>query len=451
MLGKLLKPTIEELVQERDFRTLKEELSELPEADVADLMEDLEEESQMSVLFRLLPKDKAADVFEHLEFDYQQKLLASLSREKVQSILEEMSVDDRTAFLDEVPTEVASQLISLLPSEDRALAQKILNYPEDSVGRLITPDYISLNEKSTVEDALGKIRRFGKDVETVYACYVIGPGRKLLGYVSLRRLVTSPLDARIEDMMERNCVSVHTDTPQEEAVETLRHYDLIAIPVVDSQDAMVGIVTFDDLMDVAQEEFDEDMDLMAAVLPQSTDMDFLQERIMSTVWRRVPWLVILLLVEAVAVFILASYDARLEEAIALSFFIPALIATGGNTGTQSASMVIRALAVGEVSPGDIWRIISRALVTGLLLSAILGIVMYGLAQVIQGDPAIGLCVGTGLAVVVLMANFAGSLLPIVLKRMGFDPALMSSPFIATIVDILGLVIYFEISFFILGK
>lgn len=447
MLGKLLFPTIEELIRERDFRSLKEHLSTLQAADIADIIEDLHE-SHLTVLFRLLPKEKATEVFEYLDRGQQQELLESLSREQVKGILEEMSVDDRTALLDEVPPEVAVQLLELLPPEERALARSILNYPEGSVGRLITPDYVSLSEDMTVREALDKIRLFGRDLETVYACYVIGKHRKLLGFISLRKLVTSPLEARIGDLYERNFVQLHTDTPQAEAVEMLRRYDLIALPVVDSEGAMVGIVTFDDLMDVAEEEFREDMDRMAAVVPGS-DEHFLEEPILSTVWRRVPWLMALLVVQALAVTVLAGYNSLLDKFIAIAFFVPALVATGGNTGTQSASMVIRALATGEVSMRDIGRIFLRAVLGGLVLATVLGVCGFVLAMVVKGDPVIGLCVAAGMATVVIMSNLAGSLLPLLLKRAGLDPALMSAPFISTIVDVLGLIIYLQISSFIL--
>lgn len=448
MLGKLLFPTIEELIRERDFRSLKEQLSQLPAADIADILEDLHE-SQLSVLFRLLPKEQATDVFEHLDVEQQQHLLTSLSREKVKAILEEMSVDDRTQLLEELPPEVASQLLELLSHEDRALALSLLNYPEDSVGRLVTTEYVALGEKLTVGEALDKIRRFGKDLETVYACYVIGHRRKLLGIISLRKLVTSPLDASIEELYERNFVYLKTDTPSEEAVELLRRYDLIALPVLDSEGNMIGIVTFDDLMDVAEEEFREDMDRMAAVVPGSTD-EFLEEPILSNVWRRSPWLMGLLVVQAVAVTVLAYYDALLEQYIALAFFLPALVATGGNTGTQAATMVIRALATGEVGFRDLWAITWRSSIAGLILAVVLGICGFLLAIVVNRDPVIGLCVCAGMATVVMLSNLAGSLLPLLLKRMGLDPALMSGPFIATIVDVTGLLIYLQISTMILA-
>lgn len=444
MLGKLLAPTIEEFIREHDYATLKVELADLDAIDLADLIQDVEGSHTM-VIFRLLSKEKAADVFEYLDIDHQKELLRSLSKESVKHILEEMSVDDRTALLDELPPQVASQLIELLSHEDRQLAQTILNFPEDSVGRLITPDYVSLSADMTAAQALEKIRLFGQDKETVYACYVIGEKRRLLGVVSLRRLVTSPLDAKVADLQVENFVSLTSGTEQEEAVDVFRRYDLIALPVLDSEGNMLGIVTFDDIMDVAEEEFREDMDRMAAVVPGAVDKGYLDEHVLSSVRRRVPWLVALLLVEGVAVLILTRYDGLLDLHIALSFFLPALIATGGNTGTQSASMVIRAIATGEVVLKDIWRIASRAVVGGLVLAVLLGLFAFLMAMAIRRDSAIGLCVALGLAAVVIMSNIAGSVLPLILKRAGLDPALMSSPFISTLVDIFGLVIYMEIS------
>lgn len=445
MLGKLIAPTIAELVRDKDFRSLKEDLAGLPSADLADIIADLEDDL-VSVVFRLLSKEQATEVFEYLDVEHQQLLLRSLSDEWIAHLLSEMSVDDRTTLLDELPPEVAAPLLELLPEEDRALARTILNYPEDTVGRLITPDYVEVTPGLTVSEALDRIREFGKDKETVYACYVIGEHRKLLGFVSLRKLVTSPLDARIDDLYQRNFVSLETDTPAEEAVEIIRRYDLIALPVLDKGGNMVGIVTVDDLMDVAEEEFREDMELMAAVVPGG-DRPFLEEPVLSSVWRRLPWLLALLLVEGLAVFLLARYNILLEEHIALSFFLPALIATGGNTGTQGASMVIRALAVGEVGFAQLARVILRSIRGGLLLALMLGAAGFVMATVIKSDLdiRIALCVSLGLAAVVIMANIAGSVFPLLLKRVGLDPALMSSPFISTIVDILGLVIYMEIS------
>ncbi len=445
MLGKLIAPTIAELVRDKDFRSLKEDLAGLPSADLADIIADLEDDL-VSVVFRLLSKEQATEVFEYLDVEHQHLLLRSLSDEWIAHLLSEMSVDDRTTLLDELPPEVAAQLLEVLPEEDRALARAILNYPEDTVGRLITPDYVEVTPELTVSEALDRIREFGKDKETVYACYVIGEHRKLLGFVSLRKLVTSPLQARIDDLYQRNFVSLETGTPAEEAVEIIRRYDLIALPVLDKGGNMVGIVTVDDLMDVAEEEFREDMELMAAVVPGG-DQPFLEEPVLSSVWRRLPWLLALLLVEGLAVFLLARYNILLEEHIALSFFLPALIATGGNTGTQGASMVIRALAVGEVGFAQLARVILRSVRGGLLLALMLGAAGFVMATVIKSDLdiRIALCVSLGLAAVVIMANIAGSVFPLLLKRVGLDPALMSSPFISTIVDILGLVIYMEIS------
>lgn len=448
MLGKFLSPAIHELIEDRDFQALKSELSQLPPADLAELFEELDEET-LPVVFRLLTKEKATDVFEHLELEQQELLLKSISQEQMKRLLEDMSVDDRTALLDELPPEVASQLISLLPEKERAAVQTILNYPEDSAGRMMTPDYVSLSRDLTVADALDKIRRFGQDKETVYACYVIGHGRKLLGFVSLRRLVTSALNTPIEDLFESNYVYLQTDTPQEEALNIFRKYDLIALPVLDSGGAMVGIVTFDDMMDVAEEEFREDMENFAAVLPGT--QSFLDEKLWSVVLRRAPWLVGLLVVQGAAAMILSGYNHLLDTFIALSFFLPALTATGGNTGTQSAAMVIREIATGELDFSDFWKIVSQSILAGLALSAVLGIASFGLAMAIGRDPKIGLCVAIGLGTVVILSNMAGSILPLALKRWGLDPALMSGPFISTIVDVLGLLIYLQISQVILTR
>lgn len=443
MLGKLLFPTIDELIRERDFLTLKRELAQLNAPDLADLLADLDDK-QLPVLFRLLSKDKATDVFEYLDYEDQHKLLASLSNEETKHILEDMSVDDRVALLDEAPPEVASQLIELLSRQDRALTQAILNYHEDSTGRIMTPDYVVLNEAMTVQEALDRIRRFGKDMETVYACYIVGAKRKLLGYVSLRRLVTSALDAKVSDLYERNFVTLHTETPQEEAVEVFRRYDLVALPVVDSEGSMVGIVTFDDIMDVAEEEFREDMENFAAVVPGTGD-SFLEEKLASVVARRAPWLIALLAVEAGAVAILSGFDELLDSVIALAFFVPALTATGGNTGTQCAAMVIREIATGQLTMADLGRIFRQATLSGLILAAVLGLGGFVMAVAVERNPIIGLCVALGLGTVVILSNLAGSILPLLLKRAGMDPALMSGPFISTTVDVAGLLIYLQIS------
>ncbi|MCB2154714.1 magnesium transporter [bacterium] len=446
MLGKLLSPEIEELVRRKDFRALKDTVREIPAADLAELISDLEE-SDLVVVFRLLPKALATDVFEYLEFPHQEALLQRLTGGTVGQLLEDMSPDDRTALLEELPPKAARQLLKMLSPEERRIATALLNYPEESVGRLMTTDFVYLLPEMTVTDALTKVRRIGIDRETVYALYVVDRSGKLLGLVSLRHLVTAELEQIIGDIMETDLIYSHTDTDQEEAAEMLQHYDLLALPIVDKEDKLVGIVTFDDVMDILEEEFTEDAQLQAAVLPG--EESYLDASILSLAGRRVVWLVILLIAEVGAVLVLRSYDKLLESMIALAFFLPAMTATGGNTGTQSAAMVIRALATGEVAVRDALRVMLREVFVGMILSVALGTLAYVLAVLINGDPILGICVALGLSTIVIVSNLAGTLLPLLFERLKMDPALMSGPFISTIVDVFGLVIYMEISLHVL--
>lgn len=446
MLGRLLLPEIEELVRERRFRELKETLSDLPVADLADLISDLEEDD-LTVVFRLLSKNLATEVFEYLEFPEQQKLLESLRSETLRHILEEMSADDRTALLEELPPKAASQLIMMLSPEERAVAQMLLNYPEESIGRLMTPDFIYLRPTMTTEEALAKIRRLGINRETVYALYVVDDARKLLGITSLKDLVTAPLDATVEELMEENVIKVSTVTDREEAADVLRHYDLIALPVVDGDDRLVGIVTFDDLMDIIEKEHNEDVQLQAAVVP--TEESYLNIKWHNMVRRRVVWLIPLLIVETVGVLVLIQHEEFLERFILLALFVPVMIATGGNTGTQTAALVIRALATGELEIRDVWRLLSREVLITIALAIILSLVIFPLAMLIRWEPWLALCISFGIAAIVTMSNLIGTLLPLGLKKIKLDPALMSGPFIATLIDVAGLFLYVEICMIVL--
>lgn len=447
MLGRLLLPEIEELVRSRQFRQLKETLADLPVADLAELISDLEE-SDLVVVFRLLSKDTATEVFEYLDFPEQQALLQSLKSETLRHILEEMSADDRTQLLEELPPEAATRLIMMLSPEERRIAQTLLNYPEDSVGRLMTPDYIYLRPAMTVEEALAKIRRIGISRETVYALYVISEDRHLIGAVDLRVLVTSPLDVHVEDLMEERVVRVAADTDQEEAADLFRHYDLIALPVVDREDKLIGIITFDDIMDIVEQEHNEDVQLQAAVIP--TEESYLTASTWDLVKRRVVWLAALLVAETGGALLLKNYESFLQAQIALALFLPVMIATGGNTGTQSAALVIRALATGEVELGDAMRVLGRELLVSTTLALMLGAMAYPLVVFIApDDPVVGLCVALGVAAIVTMSNLIGTILPLVFKRFNMDPALMSGPFISTMIDVLGLYVYLRISMAVL--
>jgi magnesium transporter len=454
VLGKLLLPTIQEAIEKKEYRTLKEALSEIPSIDLADLVQDLEE-TERTLIFRLLPTERATEVFEFLSVTDQEDLLSSLSTDTCRQLLEQMSPDDRTQLLEELPAEVTRQLLALLSSEERRLATTMLGYPEESVGRLMTTDFIDLRVTMTAGEALQRIREVGLKKETVYYTYVIDKNRKLLGIISLKDLVLSDPETRIEELMFKNVISCRTIMDQEEAANLLKKYDLLALPVVDRDDKLVGIITVDDLMDVLDVEATEDIQMMAAVVP--TERAYLEVNWRSMLQRRLPWLMTLLFIELLAALVLKHYSPEVQTVVPLLFFLPALIATGGNTGTQSSTMVIRALATGDIRLGDILRVVRREIFVGLSLSLILGIVIFMVARVLVpgsgGVPAIfiALTVGMGLGVVVTVANLAGTTLPFLLKTMRLDPALMSGPFISTTVDVAGLIIYLEIARHVLSR
>ncbi len=448
MLGKLLLPTIQEAIEKKEYRTLKEALSEIPAIELADLVQDLEEKER-SLIFRLLPTEQAADVFEFLSVTEQTALLSSLGKDTCRELLEEMSPDDRTQLLEELPAEVTHQLLALLSPEERKLATTMLGYPEESVGRLMTNDFIDLRVTMIAGEALEHIRKVGLEKETVYYCYVIDKNRRLLGIVSLKDLVLTDPATRIEELMFKNFVSVRTTIDQEEAANLLKKYDLLALPVVGRDDKLVGIITVDDLMDVMDVEATEDIHMLAAVVP--TEHAYLEVNWTGMVQRRLIWLLPLLFIELLAAIVLKHYSLDIQTVLPLLFFLPALIATGGNTGTQASTMVIRALATGDLRLGDILRVVRREIFVGLALSFVLSSVLFVMAGLFippgEQVPAIliALTIGLGLGVVVTVSNLAGTVMPFVLKMLRLDPALMSAPFISTTVDVAGLIIYLEIA------
>jgi magnesium transporter len=447
MLGQLILPEIQDMIANRNFRELRDALAEFPSADLAELFDDLDQ-SDAVVVFRLLPKDLATEVFEHLDLVYQKSLLEHLKSTRLKELLQDMSPDDRTALLEELPTKAANRLMMMLTPEERHIARTLLNYPEDSVGRVMTPDFVYLKPSMNVEEALIKIRMLGIDRETVHACYIVDQNMNLLGYVTLTSIVTSPLNTPVWELMEDNMVKINAQQDQEEAAELLGRYDLAALPVVDRDDHLVGIVTFDDILDIIEEEFTEDAHLQAAVTP--LDENYLAAKPWDLARNRVLWLVILLIAETLGVLLLKRYDDFIQATIALALFLPVMIATGGNTGTQSAALVIRAIATGDVRLKDGIKVIGRELIVSAILSTILGVIAFLLVFVMEGTIPIALCIGIGLATIVTLSNLIGTMLPLILERIGLDPAMMSGPFISTIIDILGLVIYLEISMKILG-
>ncbi len=462
MVGRILQPEIKSLIDSRNFGALRELFSDWPPADVAEVILDLPEDEQV-IIFRILPHALAADVFEYLEVEPQQQLLRAMAHEQVVGILNEMSPDDRTAMLEELPSAAARQLIRLLTPEERRVAQALLGYPEGSVGRLMTPDFITVHADWTVKEVLDYVRENGQDSETLNVIYVVDDRGKLIDDLRIREFLLKPLDAKVSELMDETFVNLSVNDPQENAVNVFRKYDRSALPVTDSSDVLVGIVTIDDMLDVAEEEATEDIQKFGGM--EALEEPYMHISLLRMVRKRAVWLVVLFLGEMLTATAMARYQDELAKALVLALFLPLIISSGGNSGSQASTLMIRAMALGEVTLRDWWRVMSRELQAGLLLGGLLGIIgtirVAGWAILdkqyfhhqppIYGEhwPLVALTVGITLVGVVLWGTLSGSMLPFILRRFGADPATSSAPFVATLVDVTGLIIYFRIALLIM--
>ena len=448
------------MIEARNFAALREVFREWPPADVAEVILDLPEDEQV-IIFRVLPHDLAADVFEYLDVEAQQELLRCMAHEQVVAILNEMSPDDRTALLEEMPSAAARQLIQLLTPEERRVAQALLGYPEGSVGRLMTPDFVAVRENWTVKEVLDYVRAHGQDSETLNFIYVVDERGKLIDDLRIRNFLLRPLDTRVDEIMDRSYVHLTVNQTQEEALQIFRKYDRAALAVVDSNGALVGIVTQDDMLDVAEEEATEDIQKIGGM--EALDEPYMRISLWRMVRKRAGWLIILFLGEMLTATAMANYQAELAKALVLALFLPLIISSGGNSGSQASTLMIRAMALGEVTLRDWWHVMRREIQAGLLLGIILGIIgiMRVAAWAIADEryfhtqpygehwPLVALTVGVALVGVVLWGTLSGSMLPFLLRRVGADPATSSAPFVATLVDVTGLVIYFSIALVIM--
>ena len=433
---------IEKLIKERKFYQIKELLPPHPE-DLANLISGIRKPSYKLFIFRMIPHDRAVEAFEYLPVDEQEALLNSLTNQEVRSILNDMSPDDRTELFEEMPAELVRKFISYLSSEERKLAGEILNYPPNSVGRLITPDFVQLYEDMKVKDALQHIRKVGLSKETIYHCYVLDKKKRLKGVVSLKRLVLMDPEAKISEVMFKEVIKVNVYTDKEEAANIFKRYDLIVLPVVDNNDKLVGIVTFDDLVDVLEDEATEDFERIAAILP--VERPYMEAGFFSVVWKRSFWLIVLVLLESISSLVIQKYSQTIQKWVALSFFIPILIDTGGNAGTQSATIIIRSLAIGEVRVKDFFKIIFRESLVGLFIGGIIALVGAIRVLLQQNNWILSVSVGFSMGITIFLAAIVGGVLPLVFKKLKLDPALMSGPLITTIVDVLGIFIYFQVA------
>jgi magnesium transporter len=460
VVGKILQPEIKGMIDARNFGALREVFREWPPADVAEVILDVPEDEQV-IIFRVLPHALAADVFEYLDRDAQQKLLRAMAHEQVVAILNEMSPDDRTALLEELPSAAARQLIRLLTPQERQIAQALLGYPEGSVGRLMTPDFIAVQEDWTVQQVLDYVREHGQDSETLNVIYVVDEHGKLIDDIRIREFLLKPLAHTVRDLMEKTFVSLSVSDSQQDALNVFRKYDRTALPVVDSNGILVGIVTIDDMLDVAEAEATEDIQKFGGM--EALDEPYMRISLWKMIRKRAGWLVILFLGEMLTATAMATFQDEIARAVVLALFLPLIISSGGNSGSQASTLIIRAMALGEVTLRDWWRVAAREIQTGLSLGAILGAigVLRVAAWSIIGEkyfhrelygphwPLVAITVGLALVGVVLWGSLSGSMLPFVLRRAGADPATSSAPFVATLVDVTGLVIYFSIALLIM--
>src|SRR5947207_1001362 len=460
MVGKILEPEIRSLIEARNFAALRELFREWPPADVAEVILDLPEDEQV-IIFRVLPHALAADVFEYLDVDAQQKLLRAMAHEQVVGILNEMAPDDRTARLEELPSAAARQLIQLLTPEERRVASALLGYPEDSVGRLMTPDFIAVKEDWTVQEVLDYIRAYGQDSETLNVIYVVDDRGKLIDDIRMREFLLKPLTSPVRDLMQKTFEALNVTDSQQDALNTFRKYDRTALPVVDSSGVVLGIVTIDDMLDVAEAEATEDIQKFGGM--EALDEPYMRIPLWRMIRKRAGWLVILFLGEMLTATAMASFQDEIARAVVLALFLPLIISSGGNSGSQASTLIVRAMALGEVTLRDWWRVASREMRAGLSLGAILGTIGFlrvALWSVIGEKyfhrelygphwPLVAMTVGFALVGVVLWGSLSGSMLPFVRRRVGADPATSSEPFVATLVDVTGLIIYFSIALFIM--
>ena len=439
---------IENLIEEKKYAEIKKILNEMNDYDIAEIFEDLPTTEQLKI-FRLLTKDIAADVFSYMETDTQSKLITLLSEKEAVEIINDMASDDAADLMDEIPANVVSRLLNKVDPEARRDINQLLSYPDDSAGSIMTTEYMDLKEENTIEEAIRKIKREYDDKETIDICFVTDKSRKLIGTVKLKDLVLNDEEKLIKDIMDDDIMSVNTLMDQEEVASIIQDYDLTSIPVVDTENKLVGIITIDDVIDIIEAEATEDIEKMAAITP--TEKPYLKLNVLELYKSRIPWLLLLMISATFTGKIIQHYEAALASYVVLTSFIPMLMDTGGNAGGQSSVTIIRSLSLNDIEYKDtlkvIWKEIRVAVLAGLTL-AIANFAKLLLIDKVTTSVALVVCLT--LVVTVIIAKIIGCSLPILAKKIGFDPAVMASPFITTIVDAISLIVYFQIATHSLG-
>lgn len=439
---------LKEYLDKKQYVKMREWMSELNVADIAVMIEELEEEEMLKV-FRILPKDMAADIFSYLPIEVEQYIITSLSEREAARIIDNLMADDAADFLEEMPANIVKKLLINASPETRRDINHLLRYPEDSAGSIMTVEFVDLKESQTVTQAIERIRKLGVDSETINICYVLDNQRKLKGTIALRYLLLTNPDNKIGDIMHENVISIHTLMDQEEVARQFQKYDFTAMPVVDNEDRLVGIITVDDVVDILQEEATEDIEKMAAIVP--SDKPYMKTGVFEIWKKRIPWLLFLMISATFTGKIIASFEEALSVYVVLTTFIPMLMDTGGNAGGQASVTIIRGLSLKEIEFSDylkvLWKEMRVAVLCGLTLAAANFLKLMFIDRVSLMVSAV---VCLTLIIAVFLAKVVGSMLPMAAKKLGFDPAVMASPFITTIVDALSLLVYFRIATLLLG-
>ena len=434
---------LNELIETKQYTRLRQELADMNDADIAAFLEHMDDE-QMLKIFRILPKSMAADVFSYLEIEHQSSIITSLSEKDAANIIDNLMADDATDLIEEMPANVVKKLLANASPETRRDINHLLRYPEDSAGSVMTVEYVDLNEDLTVKQAIERIRSIGIDSETINICYVLDKTRKLKGTVALRYLLLSKDDDIIGEIMHENVVSIHTLMDQEEVARTFQKYDFTSMPVVDNEERLVGIITVDDVVDIMEEEATEDMEKMAAIVP--SDKPYMRTSVFEICGKRMPWLLLLMISATFTGSIISGFEDALGALPVLVAYIPMLMDTGGNAGGQASVTVIRGLSLNEIGFADVFKVVWKEFRVAILCG--LSLALANFIKLLVFDRVsvmVALVVCTTLLLAVLMAKLVGCTLPMLAKKLGFDPAVMASPFITTIVDALSLLVYFAIA------
>lgn len=444
-----------ELLENKKYFQARDELLKYNAVDIAELLEEITEETEIDmtiILFRLLPKDVSVEVFSELPTDDQVEIVNGITDKEITFIVQEMDFDDKIDVLEELPANVVDKILEKTPKNERKLINTFLNYPDTCAGSLMTPDYISLQKDWSVGEALEYIKKAGMDAETVYTCYVKDSGRKLIGIVSLSTLVISDDEIKIKDIMRTDYVYENVYDDQEDVSEDFKKYGFLAIPVVDKEQRLVGIITVDDILDVMEEEATEDIERMNGVIDwENSDKGYLDMSVWQHVINRLPWLVILMIAYIFTGMIITSFEGRLSQIICLVAYMPMLMGTGGNTGSQAATLIIRGLATDEVDTSDVFKILWKEIRIGFLIGLILSALNFARVVLLDGQgPMIALTVCSAMLCIVIFAKVIGSMIPLLVKKIKLDPALIANPAISSVSDMVALSIYFAMAMIFLG-